>query len=685
LVFFAAACGDSGSAANAGGGVDDVGQAPGFDQDVQTSQDVREDDTGGFDKPDIDEPEPDTTEPEPDTDEPEPDVPAAEVGELQFLQETGDDGNSCVDASVCLVEVNFNGDRTVAVRYVREGEPVSNALLRFQLSGDGTDEILSVSPNAAYTDPNGEAASLITVENNVPGEYDLVVVVDDDEDVKPIRFKVVVTSKLGAPLIVKFKKEYPDPTPFQTIATTIYKKTAAKPYACSSIELLAKLPAGGVGLPPQNSVNSSIEVPALSGLEDELTQSYTVVALGKTSSGAIRVAGCNDTEGNVQWGQSTTVTVPLYPTPPDYTGCYNVTTNLDLTSALPPQIKSILDIIFALFESPAGGLALLACALGDQVSVLDDLCGYVFNNPDDPEIGEWAGTWANVIIQVVDGLILSLIESEPLAEDIFYTGKDISSILTGLELRSQISMVPLAGSGLTVAIPDANGFFQASQCKQVWSEVRFKWTLGAECDPGDESCGWINLNFNAFTNATIAQANFEARVDPTFYDMNVFPHSVNFQYGKLLNAILKTYLLPAIFGDGSDGLPKIDTYEEALKTFMCGKSGLLPGNDCCEIFAQNIAGQGGGVIADTVELACDALVPLGAGYVEGLLLDLDVDADNLVLETASACKLEDSDGDGKIDSWGTKVNPCQWKLGLDLFGLEANFDADFYALKSPCD
>ena len=92
--------------------------------------------------------------------------------------------------------------------------------------------------------------------------------------------------------------------------------------------------------------------------------------------------------------------------------------------------------------------------------------------------------------------------------------------------------------------------------------------------PLDETAGRIQLRAVQFPGGR--NQLVEAQVSPSFYDMNIFPHSVNFKYGALLNAILKTFLLPAVFRDGSDGYPKIDEYDEVIQTFMCGKEGLLP-------------------------------------------------------------------------------------------------------------
>ena len=614
---------------------------------------------------------------------PDTNVEEEETGLLDFVDETGDDGTPCAGEPTCNISIYLNTDRTVAIRYTRDGEPVKNGLVGFAFAGDTSDGAIALNHNAAYTDEDGLADVDIVTNQPAPGIYDLVVTAEDATGITPITFQVEVTSKLGPPLIITFSSGYdPATTQFDYIETTLWKQTEDKPYACNDMDLTEKLPTGGIALPDVETVDDIIEVPALPGLnEEEPEQKYTVAAIGVTLDGAKRVAGCNDVDAEVELGFSNTADVILYPIPPDYTGRYDVVTHLDLTSALPDEVQSVLKIIFGLFESPTGGLVLIACEFGDSVSVLDELCGLVFADPDNPEIGEWAGGIGTIIIEVIDAILEGLIQSNDTASDVFYTGKDLIDILTQLELHSEIEMIPLPGSGKTKSMPDNQGNFTAEQCSQTWKEIAFKWTLGLECDPADETCGAYNFNFAQFSSTEVLTSQFPATVDPTFYDMNVGAHSVNFKYGALLNAIIKNFLLPAIFGDGSDGYPKVDEYEEVIQFFMCGKEGLLPQNDCCAIFAEEITNNGGGIIANTVEAACKSLIPLGITFLEALLIDLDVDVDNMTLQTATPCTLYDNDGDGTIDNWGSVEEPCLWTIEIDLFGLAAEFDAEFYGVR----
>ncbi len=646
-------------------------------------------DTGAFVKPDGGPP------PEADAGAPRDTAPTPDASNatewLEFsTPETGDDGHKCTGEPQCTVEINFNSDRTVAVRYMRQEEgaqptPVQGGLVRFTWLEQDAGSHLSLSANAVYTDDQGIAQTKIEVTDNTEATYHLVAQAENDA-VQPIQFVVRITSKLGPPLIIEFEPHYDKAkVKFKKVDILLYKHAGDQQFPCGNMELVGKLPSATIQLPSvlSNKVDDPVQVTDLPDLDKDKQQAWTIVALGVTDKGAVRVAGCNDADAQVSVGVSTTAVVPLDEMPPDYTGVYDVTTFLDLTSALPDNVKAVTDIIFALFQSPAGGLALLACYVGDKadVGVLQDLCGFVFANPQDPQIGEWDSATANAIIDAVDALIQGLIAKNQTASQIFYTGKDIADILTGLELHGVIEMKPLPGK--TKCVPDDAGMFTEEQCSQTWDEIAFQWTLNAGCPPADPSCGQYTLNFDQFSNTPLATSHFAARVDPTFFDMNVFAHGVNFKYGALLNAIIKEFLLPAVFGDGSDGYPKIDNYEDAIKTFMCGKEGLLPENDCCQMFADGVTNNGGGFLADTVKAACKSLPSLAAGFIEGQLTGLDLDTENLLVSTPAdqPCKLYDDDSDGRIDSWGRKTEMCKWQLHLEILGLSADFDADFYAIR----
>ena len=202
----------------------------------------------------------------------------------------------------------------------------------------------------------------------------------------PITYNVVVSSKLGAPLIITFVENYdPVTTQFASIETTLYRQSD-EAFSVRQLDLTEKLPSGGIDSHP-STIHHSSKFPVFQP-EADGEQDYTAVAIATTLQGALVLVGCNDVDGHVEVGSSAVVPITLSPVPPDYTGVYEITTSLDLLSFLPDEVEQILDAIFALFESPTGGIALLACTLR-RCGALDDFCGFIFADPQRPKINEW--------------------------------------------------------------------------------------------------------------------------------------------------------------------------------------------------------------------------------------------------------------------------------------------------------
>ena len=221
-------------------------------------------------------------------------------------------------------------------------------------------ETAELSKNKVYTDSEGQASVDLEVLQNAPAEFTLRVSVDGNDQVVPITYNVVVSSKLGAPLIITFVENYdPVTTQFASIETTLYRQSDEEPFLCDQLDLTEKLPSGGIGLPPVDESIDTIEVPSLPNLEADGEGLHCCGHSNYLARG-IGSVGCNDVDGHVEVGSSAVVPITLSPVPPDYTGVCEITTNLDLLSFLPDEVEQILDAIFALFESPTGGIALLA-------------------------------------------------------------------------------------------------------------------------------------------------------------------------------------------------------------------------------------------------------------------------------------------------------------------------------------
>ena len=92
-------------------------------------------------------------------------------------------------------------------------------------------------------------------------------------------------------------------------------------------------------------------------------------------------------------------------------------------------------------------------------------------------------------------------------------------------------------------------------------------------------------------------------------------------------------VLPQVFGNGDDGGPVIDSYEEMIQSLVGGQECLDPSwqnensKDCCDQFAENITGQdtslGSDVLAKGRELFADNDAAVAA--IEGFVVHRDIE------------------------------------------------------------
>jgi hypothetical protein len=136
----------------------------------------------------------------------------------------------------------------------------------------------------------------------------------------------------------------------------------------------------------------------------------------------------------------------------------------------------------------------------------------------------------------------------------------------------------------------------------------------------------------------------------------------------------------------------VDSYEKALKALIGGGSECLHPNypqTCCEKFAEQVAGGGGGqATLNVLNNTCDGLVTLGSGYLSSYVSSLDANTgDNFMIgtEESHTCWLVDADSNMVIDGIGGKEDDmlCKWNVTISLLGLDMVIDdATFWAARA---
>jgi hypothetical protein len=89
-----------------------------------------------------------------------------------------------------------------------------------------------------------------------------------------------------------------------------------------------------------------------------------------------------------------------------------------------------------------------------------------------------------------------------------------------------------------------------------------------------------------------------------------------------------------------------------------------------------------GLTFNLVKGACDALVQIGAQYLETMLINLDSTPDSFSIGTKMPCKMSDMNNDMKVDAWG-KESPveerCKWDVVLSIGGSVYDPQSSFWA------
>ena len=592
------------------------------------------------------------------------------VEKLDFKQVTGDDGQPCKGGDRCSVIMNYLGERLLEVVATRDGQPLETQISwKIPKNPNNSLKLASLETN---TDPaTGLSGNKVTQTASQTAQYEVTVQLKNSPKAPTLKFDVAVVPKGQVPLTVVYT--YKGKRSFQGVTTLLFKQSPQGAPNCAKMDP-TNLPTADTQGGPKG-LTQSTQFVTLPDLDKDKKQKYTIVGIGADVNKPPLVWGCNDVDGSVDIEKpGTKVSIDLLDLPPKWKGAYDVTTHFDLVSALPDNVENVVNIILGFFTDPAGQLMVLACQFGGSVSVLSDLCGFVFADPAKPCIEDSCYKSVGLAVKsLIENALYSLLKDN-IGGDILFTGQDVAKILKDLELKATFEFKKE---------PGADGTFSKDDTAEDWHTVTYRWSLGNNCDPTDEACGKYSFNIAAFQGETIT-SKFSGHVDYSTGDylLNIDTHSINLKYGQLAKWIIEKEILPRIAGDGSDGNPKVDSFEKLIKSLLGGKA-CLKLDDCCEKFAASISGgTTGGFTSDLAKAACDALVPLAVGQLEKYLDGLDADSgENFTIATKDACKCFDLDANMTIDTWGSKTAPCHWDTTLKIGGYDTKIENDFWAVE----
>jgi len=401
---------------------------------------------------------------------------------------------------------------------------------------------------------------------------------------------------------------------------------------------------------------------------------------------------CNDRDCSI--GQTCDTASHACIIPSKLVGSYDVTTTLNMVSGLPPQVAVVINYIIDFLDSPTGATLKLMCdpaIWGSGGSALQGLCSNIFVDTAHPDINNLT-TIGTIAKDIMDANVKTLLESQcpdkanpGTCSEEFGSVQNVGDILRKLTLWSTMTCTKE---------PDPTGLIALGGCSEKWHTVVIRWTLGKSCGSSDPTCGDVPLSLASMPGLTGAiTADIEARLVEKNTKLAITRHPVDLKYGALLDFVLEKVLLPQVFGDGSDGLPAVDSFEAMIGSLLAGNA-CLAINSCCHDFAVNLVRQTGGALGiNLVEGACDSLITTGGNYVRKFLTGLDTTTGNFTIGTPVAdgakyptdqpCAFADKNSDMKFDALGGQPadQQCVWDVMLTLGGFDYHPEAIFYGIR----
>jgi hypothetical protein len=579
--------------------------------------------------------------------------------------------------------VSLGAQRDVRAKLHACDRGVEGELILFTLLDESYEGACTLLIETAYTEADG-IATITLKGGETQGACTVEACVDDGSDTCTT-FNILVKSKDLDPLIVAIKDYDGEYAQMDTFQVLLFKNTDTKTFSCDDLAP-GKLPSATTSSPTTGqNIQSQYKFRQLPKLEEEGAQTYAVFAQcweSKDLDKTIRAYGCKEGVA-VEFGTSRYVEIDCRDIPPKIVGSYEITSTFDMVSGLPPAIANVVNFIIGLFQNPTGQILLLLCDPAYGQVLGGSFCTYLFNDPNDPTLEDMAPV-GDIVSTIINAILMGLLADNCPAEDpelctnIVVIGGDVGSILKKFQLQSTMTC-----SGE----PDKNGLLPMGTCREEWHTVILKWTLGKDCEtlPDPETCGEVRLSMRAIPGIdNTVTANIEAQLLPG-YALAIAKHPIDLKYGALVNFAIERILLPQIFGNGQDGLPAVDSYEDLVGSLLAGKA-CLYGGTCCHEFALDVVNQTGnlpGLTTNLVEGACEALITTGAEYLRSQLTGLDTTTENFQIGTpvGDPCPIFDNDKDMKFDGLGTKIKPCNWDAALSIGGASYAPDGTFWGTR----
>lgn len=591
---------------------------------------------------------------------PDTSVEDREVACIAGFGYAGEQENPELGADMVMTE---NQTRTIPIFYRDcDGNDSDRAVVFEQLDGD---EYCELQVATAFTDDEGIAYAGVKSFNKL-GFCHIQACAEDVPDTC-VTVTIYVDQKVPTPLRVRFGTYSGNYPMLSTGKVRLYKHTEENAFSCADMDpnnlpTPATLESASIAI-----VNGIAVFTTLLGLKDEKAQDYTIVGQAyEKDSSELRAWACDDVNGHVELGGVRDVTLNLIDLIPSIKGRWDIHSEFDLISGLPPTVEKIINVLIGLFVSPTGQILMLMCdedLIG--LNIGNDICGYIFADPEEPVLGEY-GAIGSFVVNIIDQIIINLLVNNCPYEDnpelcgtIYFTGKDIGQILQKFRIDS--TMTCDNDARIDWSNPEAGAIISKGDCREIWHTIWFRWTYGKDCDPQDDDCGYDAYNMSAIPGIEEAiNADISGRITDGQY-LHIDQHAVNLKYGAIINFLLENILLPQVFG------PTINSYEKLIGSLLAGQQ-CVATMSCCQDFDNTLTAKYTWLPAGLAEGACDALLDTVVGYIRTELNGLDATPENFTLGTPvdTPARIVDNDRDMLFDNIADRQNRATWEANLKI-------------------
>ncbi|MSP90940.1 MAG: hypothetical protein EXR79_03915 [Myxococcales bacterium] len=612
------------------------------------------------------------------------------LGPVLLFATAKDDGSGqpC-EPPVCALLMTQNTQRKLAVRYLRDGQPVADVAVQFAAQ-DPAASLGQLLLENVMTDDKGLAVTEVKVGLGL-GQWSVTAHVPAEPAVPALAFAIQVGSKAKGPLAItlhyvgsKSMAEFGD------IKARLTKQDAAGAPVCASLDLDALPPAAWTSPALKWDKPWTISYPNFAATlpQSGAPVAFTVVGVawpvGMSSLTGKAVAfGCVDSGAQVWWDPKTktlqgeAVTVDVKDIPPRLKGTYDLTTYLNLVSVLPDGVEIVVAAILDIVKKPVAGIFALACKLSQ--GSLESLCKNIFQDAKKPNINQLQSPFGGIIVEFLNAILVGLLPANVQAG--LQTAGDLAEILTNLEVGGTLQIDQE---------PDAAGFVPKTMTKQTWTKITYKWSLGKGCKPADANCGKVTFDIDKFQSNAIV-GSFDLWRDAAKWEIKIGKHALDVKWGALVSYLIEKQVLPAITFDPKNPTgPVVDSYEKLIKSVIAGKKCLVK-DTCCEEFGAQLAGKQSLLKPDFLAAMCEMVITVGVGFLKAQLTGLELKSGDpnsgkgLLLGT-DKCPIFDADDDGWIDLVGSPnplqpADQCQWDMTLQFASKPEQIKATFFATR----